>query len=82
MMLESLLNGMPASKVFRGFLELDATIDAGKLIDFLLEEFPDISPAAVISIRKWCGPEEKLNFPDAQLDALIHHHLDAGGYLR
>jgi len=81
-MMEGLICGTPASKLFRMLQQADPSIDALELADILMTEFPLISPAAYISIRKWRDTSDKRKFPDEQIDVLIVHYLKDAGYIR
>jgi predicted DNA-binding protein (MmcQ/YjbR family) len=80
-MMESLLSGVPASQLFRALQKEDASIDARELGGILMEEFPGISPAASMSIRKWLSAGKGGDFPDEQIDGLISFYLKAAGYI-
>ena len=51
-MMQGLICGTPASKLFRMLQQADSSINARKLGYILTTEFPRISPAASMSIRK------------------------------
>ncbi|MDM5182051.1 hypothetical protein PO883_33290 [Massilia sp. DJPM01] len=80
-MMEKLLLGSPASKIFRALQHENASIGARELGYILMAEFPNISPAASMSIRKWLNPAMEEEFPDEQIDALILHYLKEAGYV-
>lgn len=79
-MMEKLNAGVPASKLFRMLQQEDPTITARKLGDVLMSEFPEISPAAAMSIQKWMNANGSQDFPDEQIDGLILHFLKSAGY--
>lgn len=79
-MMEDLIAGMPASKLFRMLQNEDSTIDVSELIDMFMRAFPDASPAAAISIRRWANAKDEHDFPDEQIDGLIIHYLRSSGY--
>ncbi len=78
-MMESLLTGTPASRLFRTLLHEDTSMDAWKLDQILIRELPNISPAASIAIRRW-GSLGSIVISDEDLDALISHFLVEAGY--
>jgi hypothetical protein len=80
-MMQGLICGTPASKLFRMLQQADSSINARKLGYILTTEFPRISPAASISIRKWQATSGESNFPDEQIDGLILHYLQDAGYI-
>ena len=80
-MMENLIRGVPASKLFRALLKDNTSIDARELGYILMKEFPDISPAASMSIRKWLNAASADEFPDEQIDGLILHYLNQAGYV-
>lgn len=79
-MMENLVSGVPASVVFRSLMQADSSMDGRKLGNVLTLEYPDISPAASMAIRKWLNPERGYDFPDEEIDALILHYLKESGY--
>jgi hypothetical protein len=80
-MMETLVSGAPASKLFKSLLEADALMDSRKLGDMLTFEFPNISPAASMAIRKWLSPAKEYEVCDEDIDALISHYLRESGYM-
>ena len=78
-MLDQLLLGVPASTVFRDLQAQHGFRNAEELYEILMRKFPEISPAAYISILRWLGAGSAL-VSDAQLDALILHFLQQAGY--
>lgn len=80
-MMENLTRGVAASKLFRTLMQDDPAIDARELGYMLTKEFPDISPAASMSIRKWLSAANVDEFPDEQIDGLILHYLNEAGYV-
>lgn len=79
-MMETLISGFSASQLFRSIHQENPLIDARKLAEIMMYEFPEISPAAAISIYKWFNVKNANDFPDAQIDALIFHFLKEAGY--
>lgn len=79
-MMETLVSGVPASKLFRSLMEADASVDARKLGDMLTLEYPSISPAASMAIRKWLSSGKEYEISDEDMDALIAHYLKESGY--
>jgi len=79
--MEALVSGVPASKHFKSLMEADELMDAGKLGDMLTFEFPNISPAASMAIRKWLSPGKEYEVSDEDVDALISHYLKESGYM-
>lgn len=79
--MKDLISRYPASRLFRTIQGEDSTIDANKLIDIFVGEFPGASPAAAISIRKWVDAGGGDEFPDTQIDGLILHYLRSSRYL-
>jgi predicted DNA-binding protein (MmcQ/YjbR family) len=80
-MMKALVSGVPASKIFRSLIEADASIDARKLGDMLSFNYPNISPAASMAIRKWLSPGKEYEVSDEDMDALISHYLKESGYI-
>lgn len=80
-MMEILLSGASASKLFRTLQRENPSIDARGLGGILMEEFEKISPAASMSIRKWAARGKEEDFPDEQLDGLIAFYLKSSGYV-
>lgn len=80
-MMENLVSGVPASVLFRSLMQADPSIDARKLGNALTVEYPDISPAASMAVRKWLNQERGYDFPDEEIDALILHYLKESGYI-
>lgn len=79
--MDGLLKGKPAPKIFKQILQEDSSIGARELGFILMKEFPEISPAASMSIRKWLNAARGKGFPDEQIDGLIWHYLKEGGYV-
>lgn len=79
--MKALVSGVPASKIFRSLIEADASIDARKLGDMLSFNYPNISPAASMAIRKWLSPGKEYEVSDEDMDALISHYLKESGYI-
>jgi len=79
--MEDLLSGVPASNLFRTLQQKKPLIDARELGQILMIEFPRISPAASLSIRKWFRHSEDYDFPDEQIDGLILHYLNEAKYV-
>lgn len=80
-MIKDLLDGVPASVVFRTIMQADLTIDARKLGNILTLEYPNIDPGASMAIRKWLNLERGYDFPDEEIDALISYYLRDSGYI-
>jgi predicted DNA-binding protein (MmcQ/YjbR family) len=80
-MMQGLICGVPPSKLFRMLQDMDSSIDARNLGYILMTEYPRISPAASMSIRKWQGIAGESDFPDEQIDGLILHYLKDAGYI-
>ena len=80
-MMEGLVSGVPASKLFRALLQEDELLDVQKLGEILMMEFPDISPAASMAIRKWLNPARGRELPDEQIDGMILYYLEDAGYV-
>ncbi|MBO0988701.1 hypothetical protein INR38_07915 [Delftia sp. SD018] len=80
-MMKNLLDGVPASVVFRTIMQADLTIDSRKLGNILTLEYPNVDPGASMAIRKWLNPERGYDLPDEEIDALIFHYLRDAGYI-
>jgi predicted DNA-binding protein (MmcQ/YjbR family) len=80
-MMKALVSGVPASKIFRSLIEADASTDARKLGDMLAFNYPGISPAASMAIRRWLSPGKEYEVADEDIDALISHYLKESGYI-
>ena len=78
--MEDLIAGVAASKLFRDLQNEDESIDANRLIHMFMSAYPDASPAAAISIRRWVNANSEHEFPDEQIDGLILHYLKSSGY--
>lgn len=80
-MLEKLALGSSASKLFREIMREDPSVGWSQLASLLLTEYPEISPAAAISIRRWLNAIDARDFPDEQIDNLIAYFLKDSGYV-
>ena len=80
-MMESLVSGVPASKLFRALQQENGSIDVQKLGEILTIEFPGISPAASVAIRRWLNPAIGRELPDEQIDGMILYYLEDAGYV-
>lgn len=80
-MMEELISGMPASKLFRALMQEDGGIDVQKLGEIIMTEFPDISPGASLAIRRWLNPTKGLELLDEDIDGMILYYLNDAGYL-
>ena len=78
-MMERLVSGVAASRLFKDLQKQDSSISAKKLGNILMAEFPEISPAACIAINRWLGIGS-VEVPDQDLDALISYYLKEAGY--
>jgi hypothetical protein len=78
-MMERLISGTPASKLFKDLLEKDSSITTMKLGEILFNEYPAISPAAYVAINRWAGKGSVL-ISDETLDAVISHLIKEAGY--
>ncbi len=80
-MMEDLANGVRASVVFKSLMQIDSSMDARKLGNVLTLEYPDISPAASMTVRRWLSPGKEYEVCDEDVDALIAHYLKEAGYV-
>jgi hypothetical protein len=80
-MMKKLVSGVSASELFLALVQEDPSMDARKIGDILMNEFPGISPAAVIAIQRWLNSKRGYEFTDQQLDELILHYLKSAGYV-
>lgn len=80
-MMEELISGKPASAIFRELQQNDKSIDAEKLGDILMDEFPEVSPVTQRCINSWFRTENRDDYPDEQLDGMILHYLKLAGYM-
>ena len=80
-MMEGLITGTPASTIFRKLLTLNPSMGASGLGGMLFDEFPKLSPAANTCIRRWMSSENRSEYPDEQIDAMIKSYLEMAGYL-
>jgi hypothetical protein len=80
-MMKNLVSGVPASVVFRSLMQVDPLMDGRKLGNVLTLEYPNISPAASMAVRKWLSPGKEYEVADEDIDSLITHYLKEAGYL-
>jgi hypothetical protein len=80
-MMENLVSGGGASVLFRSLMQADSLMDDRRLGNVLTLEYPNISPAASMAIRKWLNQKRGYDFPDEEIDALILHYLKEAGYI-
>ena len=78
-MMERLVSEISASQLFKNLQQQDASINAQRLGEILLTEFPEISPASCIAINRWAG-FGSVQCTDEDLDALISYYLKEAGY--
>lgn len=79
-MLKEIRSGAPASIVFRRLLDSDPLMDTTKLGRIVFSEFPKLSPAANICLRRWMNAECQDDYPGEQLDAMIKAYMEEAGY--
>ena len=80
-MMENLVSGVPASVVFRSLMQADPSMDGRKLGNVLTLEYPNISPAASMAVRKWLSPGREYEVADEDINALVAHYLKEAGYI-
>jgi len=80
-MLESILEGVSPSEVFRRLVEADPSIGNIRLGEIMWEEFPNLTGEAQQLIWHWKGPGKSQGLADNDLDALLRKLLGQAGYL-
>ena len=61
-------------------MEMDASVNAVGLCEWMAAEYPDLSPAASVSIRKWLYVPNVYDVDDDWLDGVISHYMAEAGY--
>lgn len=79
--MEDLILGVPASELFKSIIQKDPLMDGRKLGDILTYEYPNVSPAASISIRRWLNKGGGYECGDEDISALILFYLKDAGYV-
>lgn len=79
-MLESLVSGQPASALFKSLMKANESLDIRALDQILGLEYPNISPGAFVTMRRWANLGS-VEVSDEDLDALIAHYLKEAGYI-
>jgi len=62
-------------------MQADDSLDARTLGNLLGLGYPNISPAAFITIRRWANLDSGFEVSDEDLDAVITHYLKEAEYI-
>ncbi len=61
-------------------MENDASVRAAELCELVATEYPELSPAALVSIRKWLYVPNLYEVDDQWLDGVVGHYMAVAGY--